>query len=446
LNSRIIFTILFCIIWYLILFANFSSFEIEKLIELVGSFEIEKLKELVSKNGFKFFLLIAPLTSLPVLIRNIKVLLIEEKFSFNSTLKTLEKNGNRIAKFKDISKVQIRNIDSEGGDNYRLSIVLKDEGKTLKKKIRIGEGSKKEIYHIAEDIEDIIGIGEAMSGGAGTASNIVIESKIQSPHLKTEITSHSISKTKDQDSKVKPHNNMNSVISLSPEYPKYRNAVIICCVILILIAFVGGGYLLSRHKLKKVKNLIEPTVTGFKEELSRELLEVKKNLSRDEVAKKDYNKTLRINQQEADAYYNQGVTWYNKGKYDRAISDYNKAIEINPKYAKAYNNRGIVWYNKGKYDIAIADYNKTLEINPRDAKAYNNRGVAWYHKGKYDRAISDYTKAIEINPKYANAYGNRGNAYDAKSQYDRACSDFQKACELGFCSGLNLAKGKGHCQ
>ncbi len=89
------------------------------------------------------------------------------------------------------------------------------------------------------------------------------EPKTHFPHLKTEITSHSISQTKDQNSKVKPHKNMHSVISLSPEYPKYRDVVIICCVVLILIAFVGGGYLLTRHTLKKVENVVEDAVNKY---------------------------------------------------------------------------------------------------------------------------------------------------------------------------------------
>ena len=40
------------------------------------------------------------------------------------------------------------------------------------------------------------------------------------------------------------------------------------------------------------------------------------------------------------AYYNQGLAYFNKGQYDKAISDTSKAIEINPRDADAYNNRG----------------------------------------------------------------------------------------------------------
>jgi Flp pilus assembly protein TadD len=59
----------------------------------------------------------------------------------------------------------------------------------------------------------------------------------------------------------------------------------------------------------------------------------------------------------------------------KAISDYTKALEINPRDAEAYYNRGIAYGEKGQYDEAISDYNKALEINPISAEAYNN--LAW---------------------------------------------------------------------
>lgn len=89
---------------------------------------------------------------------------------------------------------------------------------------------------------------------------------------------------------------------------------------------------------------------------------------------------------DAEAYYNRGIAYDNKGEYDRAIADYNKALEINPRHAGAYNNRGLAYYSKGEYDHAIADYNKAIEINPRHAEAYNNRAVAYYYKGEYNKA------------------------------------------------------------
>src|SRR3972149_5707833 len=61
----------------------------------------------------------------------------------------------------------------------------------------------------------------------------------------------------------------------------------------------------------------------------------------------------------AEAYFNRGTVYYQKGQCDEATSDYNKAIEIDPKYDKAYFNRGMVYGKcKSLYDQAISDLSK----------------------------------------------------------------------------------------
>ena len=149
----------------------------------------------------------------------------------------------------------------------------------------------------------------------------------------------------------------------------------------------------------------------------------------------NYTKFLRLNPDDADAYYNRGNTYGKLGKYQLAIDDYNRAIRINPDYAIAYNNRGIAYNDLGKYQLAIDDYNNAIRINPDDADAYYNRGNAYNDLGKYQLAIDDYNRAIRIKPDYANAYNNRGTAkWYLKLDY---CSDYKKACDLGECHNYN---------
>src|SRR4051812_59470 len=61
----------------------------------------------------------------------------------------------------------------------------------------------------------------------------------------------------------------------------------------------------------------------------------------------DYNETIRLNPNDASAYFNRGKFWDAKGDFDRAIADYSEAIRLDPKYAAAYNNRGLAWNDKG---------------------------------------------------------------------------------------------------
>ena len=68
-----------------------------------------------------------------------------------------------------------------------------------------------------------------------------------------------VSHTKGPNSKSNFLKNTDSVLSQSLEYPKYRDAVIIVCVVCILISFVGGVYLLIRNVEKKeTKEYVDP--------------------------------------------------------------------------------------------------------------------------------------------------------------------------------------------
>ena len=60
---------------------------------------------------------------------------------------------------------------------------------------------------------------------------------------------------------------------------------------------------------------------------------------------------------DAAAYYNRGTSYDEKKDYDKAISDYDKVVKLNPKEENAYFRRGLVYYyNKKDYDKAIGDF------------------------------------------------------------------------------------------
>ena len=97
-------------------------------------------------------------------------------------------------------------------------------------------------------------------------------------------------------------------------------------------------------------------------------------------------------------YPNQGVTYYQQGKYDIAIESYQKAIRINPNFAVAHNSLGVAYEKQGKYDLAVKSYKKAISINPNNAETHYSLGTAYATQGKYDLAVKSYKKAIAINP------------------------------------------------
>lgn len=121
--------------------------------------------------------------------------------------------------------------------------------------------------------------------------------------------------------------------------------------------------------------------------------------------------SIEIAPDDASAYNNSGITYYDKKEYGKAIEAYLKAIEADPNIVELYNNLGLAYENKKEHGKAIETYLKAIETDPQFANTYNNLGITYYNKKEYGKAIDAYLKAIETDPQYADAYYNSGIAY-----------------------------------
>ena len=216
--------------------------------------------------------------------------------------------------------------------------------------------------------------------------------------LKPVIMSHSGSHPPEPDySKVENDKPTPTILSMSPEYPKYRDALIIGVVIVLLAVFVCGLYLLARHKDWSVKKIMGGNWSSLY----------------------------------AGFYNNRGHIYYQKGQYEKAISAFTKAIEINPTDERAYSIRGLSYAGKRQYDKAISDINKALEINPSDAEAYNN--LAWILATCPDPRYRDGIEAVELAQKSVNLVLHSQNldtlaaAYAEAGKFEHAITTQEKA-------------------
>lgn len=112
---------------------------------------------------------------------------------------------------------------------------------------------------------------------------------------------------------------------------------------------------------------------------------------------KDYDESIHLNPQSAEAYYKRGFFYQNQGFVERAIEDFDKAIRIDPQFTKAYDNRAYAYLNKKQYHLAIADCTKAINLDPNDAVSCLNRGVAYKLQGDKAKATADFEKAITLS-------------------------------------------------
>ena len=128
--------------------------------------------------------------------------------------------------------------------------------------------------------------------------------------------------------------------------------------------------------------------------------------------------------------YRLGLTFQQRGDYEKAKNYYTMTLERDPLFIQAYFNRAIIKHNLNDHQGAISDFDEVIEINPKNGLAYYNRGNVKRALGNLQGAISDYSKALEINPRDAKAYRNRGDAKNASGDKAGAKKDWDKAREI----------------
>src|SRR5215467_13976332 len=72
-----------------------------------------------------------------------------------------------------------------------------------------------------------------------------------------------------------------------------------------------------------------------------------------------------------------GNAYFMQGHYDSAIEKYNEDLKLDPNDATAYYNRGTSYVAKEQYARAIDDFTEAIRLWPEYTKAYLNRGSCY---------------------------------------------------------------------
>jgi len=119
-----------------------------------------------------------------------------------------------------------------------------------------------------------------------------------------------------------------------------------------------------------------------------------------ESAIADYNQALRqtptLHSQALSSVYNdRGLVYLQLGNLTGAIANFSLAIRLNTDDARAYYNRGCACHRQGAYSRAIRDFTQSLQRHPNQAEAYVNRGIARYQLGYQQAALKDLQRGAE---------------------------------------------------
>lgn len=139
-------------------------------------------------------------------------------------------------------------------------------------------------------------------------------------------------------------------------------------------------------------------------------------------------------------YLIRGITWYQQGKMELALTDYNHSILRDTTDAKAFANRASVRGIKGDYAGALRDANRALRIEPGYASAINNRAIANFYLENYKQAVADYDALIAMDSYDAGNYRKKIMVLEKIADTAALIDSYQHLMRLEPNNYLNYAK------
>jgi tetratricopeptide (TPR) repeat protein len=146
-----------------------------------------------------------------------------------------------------------------------------------------------------------------------------------------------------------------------------------------------------------------------------------------DLAIKDYDESIRLDEQSAKAFHNRGLAYKKKGEHDRALADLDQAIKLDPYYTGAIALRAQTHEGKGAYELALKDYDEAIRLQPGLASALNGRCWTRAILGELPAALADCNESLQLAPDVAGTLDSRGLAYLKLGQWDAAIADYDSA-------------------
>ncbi|HEX9508975.1 MAG TPA: tetratricopeptide repeat protein [Puia sp.] len=167
-------------------------------------------------------------------------------------------------------------------------------------------------------------------------------------------------------------------------------------------------------------------------------------------ANENFTTTLRIDANNALAWYHRGKCQLDFNNVANAASDFENArkngidsddIKNIQVYAEAFYQRAVAKFNNNRTDSAIVLVDYAISIDPFSSLYRFSRGEYYYALQNNKEAIVSYDKAVQLNTNYNTAFYKRGLAYYNLKDYHHAIDNFTSVLNLNN-QDLMAQKGK----
>ena len=106
---------------------------------------------------------------------------------------------------------------------------------------------------------------------------------------------------------------------------------------------------------------------------------------------------------EGAMYYNEGLDFYSKGEYAKAIQSFKTAIDKDSDFVDAYYNLGVLYEYLKSYTSAISCFSKINKLDPNDKETVLKLAELYYKTNNYERALFYINQIKENDEIYSEA-------------------------------------------
>jgi tetratricopeptide (TPR) repeat protein len=129
-------------------------------------------------------------------------------------------------------------------------------------------------------------------------------------------------------------------------------------------------------------------------------------------------------------------------EYDKAAVQYQKLIKKNPNQFDAWQQLFFIYSQQNKYDSLISITQKAMNYFPNQAIVYYMNGIAHQQKQNLPAAIKAYNKALDYtegnNDLTLQTYGALGDLYNTQKDFKNSDSCFEKSLRIDSNDAMTL--------
>ena len=160
----------------------------------------------------------------------------------------------------------------------------------------------------------------------------------------------------------------------------------------------------------------------------------KEALTNIQIAIEKYDKKKRNSLENfdiSDFYYLQGLIYRRMTNLEQALESFNKAIELRSNFSECFYEKGAIYLDKNDFKKCLELLDEAIKCDNQNHHAYFKKGECLMKMKNYKDALKYLESAISINSKNSKYFYNKGKClYELKRKND-AMYAFDKAIQIG---------------